>query len=185
MPLREEQIKFMQEMMKNRAGAEISVGAYGKYSIVNYSEDMGVMISTMDRNRIRMMINSTDPSGKFFMMNLDNSSLMWNERQKIRMYLDNRPIRQVMTLDELYTSRESSFWLTVPGKNRMQAIMYIANFSERAVDIVVEDEETPTPTGTPQVQTPVPTPVTTPAAPGFEIVIGLLGAGLVYYLRRK
>jgi hypothetical protein len=181
MPMEKEHVKFMQEMMKNRAGAEISVGAYGKYSIVNYSEDMGVMITTMDGNRIRMIINSTEPSGRFFMMNIDNSSLTWTERQIIHMYLDNRPMRQVMTSDELFAARESSFWLTMQGGNRMQAMMYIANFSERVVDVVVEEEGTPAPAGT----TEVPGPAAATPTPGFDIVVGLLGAGLVYYLRRK
>ncbi|MDO9098956.1 MAG: hypothetical protein Q7U60_12655, partial [Candidatus Methanoperedens sp.] len=140
MPVSEGHGRFMKEMMKNRAGAEIAVGAYGKYSIANYSEDTNVMIKSMERNRMRMTINSTDPAGKFFMMNLDNSSLTWTERQKIRLYIDNKPMRQVMTEDELYNARESSFWITMPGGKRMQAMMYIANFSERTVDVVVEEE---------------------------------------------
>ncbi|WP_096204380.1 hypothetical protein [Candidatus Methanoperedens nitratireducens] len=176
--------RFMGEMMRNRAGAEVSVGVSDKYSITNYSEGMNVMIRSMDRNRMRMTVNSTDPSGKFMMMNLDNSSMMWNPGQRVRLYLDNKPMRQVMTAEELYDAKESSFWLTMPGGNRMQAMMYIANFSERVVDVVVEEESTPAPTST---EAPVKTPVltSTPAAPGFEIALGLLGAGVVYRLRRK
>jgi len=41
--------KFMGEMMKNRAGAEISVGMQDKSSIVNYSDDMNVMIRSMEK----------------------------------------------------------------------------------------------------------------------------------------
>jgi hypothetical protein len=174
--------KFMGEMMKNRAGAEVSIGLSDKYSIVNYSENMNLMVRSMERNRIRMTINSTDHSGKFIMMNLDNSSMMWSQGQKIRLYLDNMSMRQVMTAEELYDANESCFWLTMSGDNRMQAMMYIANFSERVVDVVVEDESTPAPTST---ETPGKTPVPTPATPGFEIAIGLLGAGLAYRLGRK
>lgn len=183
MPVSEGHGRFMAEMMKNRAGAEIAVGAYGKYSIANYSEDTNVMIRSMDRNRMRMTINSTDPSGKFFMMNLDNSSLTWTERQKIRLYIDNKPMRQVMTEDELYNATVSSFWLTMPGGNRMQAMMYIANFSERTVDVAVEDEGAPTPAETPTA-TPEKTPAETPKTPGFGLAIGVAGAGIAY-LRRK
>lgn len=184
MPVNGMHQKFMGEMMRNRAGAEISMGMSGKYSIVNYSENMNVIIKSMEKNRVRMTINSTDPSGKFVMMNLDNSSLVWNERQKVSLYLDNKPMKQVMTDQELYDAKESSFWLTMPGGNRMQAMMYIANFSERVVDIVVEDVTTPTPT--PAITQAAKTPVSTPATtPGFEIVIGLLGAGIAYQLRRK
>jgi hypothetical protein len=182
MPDSEGHGRFMEEMMKKKAGAEIAVGEYGKYSIANYSEDTNVMIRSMEKNRMRMTINSTDPSGKFFMMNLDNSSLAWTERQKIRLYIDNKPMRQVMTEDELYNARESSFWITMPGGKRMQAMMYIANFSERTVDVVVEDE-TPTPAETPTA-TPEKTPAKTPKTPGFGLAIGVAGAGFAY-LRRK
>jgi hypothetical protein len=174
--------KFMGEMMKNRAGAEVSIGLSDKYSIVNYSENMNIILRSMERNRMRMTINSTDQTGKFIMMNLDNSSLMWSHGQKIRLYLDNMSMRQVMTAEELYDAKESCFWLTMSGDNRMQAMMYIANFSERVVDVVVEDESTPAPTST---ETAGKTPVPTPATPGFEIAIGLLGAGLAYRLGRK
>ncbi len=183
MPVNGMHQKFMGEMMRNRAGAEVSVGMSNKYSIVDYSENMNVMIRSMEKNRMRMTINSTDPSGKFVMMNLDNSSLVWNERQKIRLYPDNKPMKRVMTEQELYDAKESSFWLAMPGGNRMQAMMYIANFSERVVDIVVEDGTTPTPTST--ITQAATIPVSTPATPGFEIVVGLLGAGIAYQLGRK
>jgi len=178
-PVSEGHGRFMAEIMRNRAGAEIAVGAYGKYAIANYSEDMNVMIRAMERNRMRLVINSTDPRGKFMIMNLDNSSLTWTERQKIKLYIDNRPMRQVMSVDELYNATESSFWLTMHAGNRMQAFMYIANFSERTVDVVVEEEGTPTATETPA------TPAATPGAPGFEMLAGLLGAGVAYLMRRR
>ena len=171
---------FMGEMMRNRAGAEISVGDSDKYSIVNYSDDMNVMIRSMEKNRMRLIVNSENHSGKFIMMNIDNSSMMWNERQKVRLYLDNKPMRQVMSEQELYDIKESSFWLNMTGRNRMQAVMYIANFSERQVDIVVEDEGTPA--ATPEV---TKTATTTPKTPGFGIGLGLLCAAAVYRLRRR
>jgi len=175
MPMDGMQQKFMGEMMKNRAGAEVSIGKSDKYSIVNYSENMNLMVRSMDRNHMRMTINSTNHSGKFIMMNLDNSSMMWSQGQKIHLYLDNVSMRQVMTAEELYDAKESCFWLTTSGDNRMQAMMYIANFSERVVDVVVGNESTTAPTST----------ETTGKTPGFEIAIGLLGAGLAYKFGRK
>lgn len=181
--------KFMGEMMKNRAGAEVSVGKSDKSSIVNYSDDMNVMIRSMEKNRMRMTINSQDHSGKFIMMDIDNTSMVWNERQRIRLYLDNNSLRQVLSEQELYEANESCFWLNMMGTNRMQAVMYIANFSERQVDIVVEDNVTST--ATPEM-TPIATPEVTkttvsetPKTPGFEIAVGLLGTAAAYRMRRK
>jgi hypothetical protein len=181
--------KFMGEMMKNRAGAEISVGTSDKSSIVNYSEDMNVTIRSMEKNRMRMTINSQDHSGKIIMMDIDNTSMRWNESQKIHLYLDNKSLRQVMSEQELYDAKESSFWLNMMGKNRMQAVMYIANFSEHQVDIVVEDNLTSTATpevtitSTPEVTKPAVSG--TPKTPGFEVMIGLLGTAVAYRIRRK
>lgn len=181
MPMSEMHRGFMGEI--NRAGAEISVGDSDSSSIVNYSKDMNVMIKSMEKNRMRMMVNSSNHSGKFIMMNIDNSSLMWNEGQKIRLYLDNKPMRQVMGEQELYNATDSSFWLTMMGRNRMEAMMYIANFTERQVDIVVEDEGTPTPevTGTTTKGTTTPTPKT----PGFGAALGILCTVAAYALRRR
>ncbi len=58
MPMYAMHQNFVGEMMKNRVGAEAFVGTSDKYSIVNYSENMNVNIKSMDRNRMRMTINS-------------------------------------------------------------------------------------------------------------------------------
>jgi hypothetical protein len=77
----------------------------------------------------------------------------------MRFYLDNKPMRQVMTEQQLYDAKESSFWL------------------------MVEDGTTPTPT--PTITQAAKTPVSTPTTPGFGFILGLLGAVLAYQLGRK
>ncbi len=185
MPVDMSSRNFMGEMMRKRAGAEISVGKSDKSSIVNYSDDMNVRIKSMERNRMRMIVNSENHSGKFLMMNIDNSSMMWNEKQRIRLYMDNQSMRQVMSEGELYDSNESCFWLNKMNGNRMQAIMYIQNFSERQIDIVVEDEGTATPSATIEAQKTAVPATATPKSPGFEIIIGLMGSAIAYRLKRK
>ncbi|MCE8422544.1 MAG: hypothetical protein J5U19_10140 [Candidatus Methanoperedens sp.] len=190
MPMSPVHARFMEEVQNNRAGSEIAIGAYGKQSIVNYSKDMNTMIRSMDKNRMRMTINSTDHTGKFMILNLDNSSLVWTDRQKIRLYLDNKSMRQMMSMEDLYAAKESSFWLAMHEGNRMEAMIYIANFSERTIDVTVEDEVTATPTTaipaatTSPTWTPEETPSATPKTPGFELILGALSVVLVY-LRKK
>ncbi len=89
--------RFMEEVKTKRAAAEVSVGESDKYSIVNYSENMNVTMQSIETDRMRMIINSSDPSGKFILMNIDNSSLTLKEGKKINLYLDNKPIKEVMT----------------------------------------------------------------------------------------
>ncbi|MCZ7401614.1 MAG: hypothetical protein O8C61_05275 [Candidatus Methanoperedens sp.] len=120
--------RFMEQVKTKKAGAEVSVGKSDKYSIVNYS-DMNVSMKSIAKDRMRMTVNSSDPSGKFILMNIDNSSLIWNEGQKITLYLDNKTLREVGTEQELYNATESSFWLNKTGNNKMQALVYISKFS--------------------------------------------------------
>lgn len=174
--------RFMGEVVTKRAGAEVSVGESDKSSIVNYSEDMNVTVDSIQSNHMRMTVESSNHSGKFILMNLDNSSLTWIEGQKITLYLDNKPMKEVMTEQELYNASESSFWLNITGRNKVQAMMYIANFSTHQVDVVVGAPVTPTPTATAAETT---TPATTPKTPGFEIALGALGTVAAAYMMRR
>jgi hypothetical protein len=179
--------RFMGEVMTRRAGAEVSVGESDKSSIVSYS-DMNVTVQSIDSNHMRMMVDSSNHSGKFVFMNLDNTSLTWIEGQRINLYLDNKTMREVMTEQELYNASESSFWLNVTGKNRMQAMMYIANFSTHQVDIVVAAPVTPTTVATTAETTTTvetTTPATTPKTAGFEIALGAVSTIAAAYMMRR
>jgi PGF-CTERM motif len=181
MPHDDMEERFMGEVKTKRAGAEVSVGESDKYSIVNYS-DMNVTMDSIEPNHMRMMVNSSDHAGKFILMNIDNSSLNWNEGDRISLHLDNQMMKEVMTEQELYNATESSFWLHKTGPNRMEALMYIHNFSTHQVDIVVEAAVTRT-------STPVTSTITataTPKTPGFGLVLGTLATlAAIYAARRK
>jgi len=64
MPHDDMEERFMGEMMTNRAGAEVQWENQIKYSIVNYSEDVNVTMESIRTDHMRMMINSSDHSGK-------------------------------------------------------------------------------------------------------------------------
>jgi hypothetical protein len=181
MPHDDMENRFMGEVMKKRAGAEVSVGESDKSSIVNYSKDMNVTVESIESNHMRMMVESSNHSGKFVLMNLDNSSLTWIEGQKITLYLDNKPMKEVMTEKELYNATESSFWLSMSRGNKMQALMYIDSFSTRQVDVVVGS---PTATAV-ETTTATKTAATTPKTPGFEIALGALTVAAAYLMRRR
>ncbi|HEY9207325.1 MAG TPA: PGF-CTERM sorting domain-containing protein [Candidatus Methanoperedens sp.] len=187
MPHDDMEDKFMGEMMTKRAGAEISVGKSDKYSIVNYSENVNVTVDSIETDRMRMMIDSSDSSGKFILMNIDNSSLKLDEGQKISLYLDNKPMKQVSTEQELYNTSESSFWLGMNGRDKMQMLAYISKFSTHQLDVVVEAAVTP---AQGQITTTVTIPVATTApakkTPGFEIALGVLSTvAAAFIMRRK
>lgn len=186
MPHDDMEERFMGEVKTRRAGAEVSVGKSDKYSIVNYS-DMNVSMDSIETNHIRMIVDSSEHAGKFILMNIDNSSLKWNEGDRISLHLDNKTMNEVEKEQDLYNATESSFWLNKTGPNRMQALMYVQNFSTHQVDIVVEAavNQTPAPTGT-TVKTPVMTTATaTPKTPGFGLVLGTLGTLAAAYISRR
>lgn len=184
--------RFMEEVKKKRAGAEVSVGESDKYSVINYSENVNVTMQTIETDRMRMLIDSSDPSGKFILMNIDNSSLTLNEG-KINLYLDNKSIKEVLTEQELYNSSESSFWLNKTGENRIEALVFISKFSTHQLDIVVGTQavqtanQTATTTAT-RTTTTASTAVQTsaPKTSGFEIILGTISiiASLCAYRRK-
>jgi hypothetical protein len=190
MPLDNMEMRFMEEVKTKKAGAEVSVGKSDNYSIVNYSGDVNVTMGSIETGHVRMEINSSDHSGKFILMNFDNSSLMWNEGQNLNLYLDNKTMKEVETEKELYNASESSFWLNTTGKNKMQALVYISNFSTHQIDVVVgaQANQTSTQIATPGTTTNATTPGTatpTPTTPGFEIALGALGTMAAAYIARR
>ncbi|MCZ7405414.1 MAG: hypothetical protein O8C67_10865 [Candidatus Methanoperedens sp.] len=91
MPHDDMEERFMGEVKTKRAGAEVSVGESDKSSIVNYSEDLNVTVESIKSNHMRMTVESSNHSGKFILMNLDNSSLTWIEGQKITLRILKNP----------------------------------------------------------------------------------------------
>ncbi len=181
MPHDELEQRFMDEVRTKRAGAEVSVGESDESSIVNYSDDTNVSVDSVESNRMRMTVESSNHSGRIILVNLDNSSLTWSTGQNITLYLDNKPFNEVMTEQDLYNATDSSFWINVTGDNRLEALVYIASFSEHQVDIVVGTAPTTTTTST-----ETPTSTATSKTPGFEIALGVFGtAAAAYMIRRR
>jgi hypothetical protein len=181
MPHDDMEERFIRDVVTKRDGAEVSVGESDKSSVVNYSDDLNVSVDSVQSDRMRMMVESSNHSGKFILMNLDNSSLTWIEGQKITLYIDNIPMKQVMTEQELYNATDSSFWLNMAGGNKIEALMYVASFSTHEVDVVV-GTATATPTATTSETT---TATATPKTPGFEMALGALGTVAAAYMMRR
>lgn len=173
--------RFMSEVKTKKAGAEVSVGESDKYSIVNYSENVSVTVDSIEPDRVRMKVESPEHAGKIILMNIDNSSLTWNEDGRISLYLDNQKIKEVLTEQELYNAIQSSFWLNKAGPKKLQALVYIQNFSTRQLDIVVEPQ-TPTTTGT---TTAVMTTATPTKTPGFDLALGAISILVAVYAARR
>ncbi len=179
--------QFMGQVMVNKTGAEVSVGESDKSSIVNFSSNVSVTVDSVEANRMTMTVESSDHAGKLILMNIDNSSLMLTEGQNVTLYLDGKPMKEVMTEQELYSASESSFWINRAGPNKMEALVYISTFSTHTIDIVVGAAATPAPTTVIQATvTEQPTPTPTPRAPGFELAVGVLGTvAAAFILRRR
>ncbi len=175
---------FSQEIARNKVGMEIAIGRNRSYNAINYSERMQLRIQAMERDRIKLVINSTDPAGKIVAINLDNSTLEIMPRYRLRINYDGMPLQCVNNPDAVFNGTTQPLcWISqVQDRTRAQLMIYIPNFSERTIDIVVEPEvETPSPTA--NATTAMPT--ATPAAPGFEVVASLAGLLILALVRRR
>jgi hypothetical protein len=171
--------RFSQEIARNRVGMEITIGRNRSYNAINYSERLQLRIQEMDQDRISLQINATEPAGKIIAINLDNTSLVLRERDRLRIHYDGQPIQCVDDPNMVFnaTDRPACWISPLQERVRAQLMFYIPSFSEHTIDIIVEPETTVTPTLT---ETEVPTnttvkPSETPKTSGFGIIISLIG----------
>ncbi|MCL7475482.1 MAG: hypothetical protein M8352_05510 [ANME-2 cluster archaeon] len=167
---------FAREMTQNRTGAEVSLGKGGSISVVDYSQRMRVQMQSMTNERIRLRVNCTDPEGKMMAINLDNTSLIVQERDRLRIYYDGEPMQCVDDPDMVFNATQARCYISRESRERAQIMMYIPEFSEHTIDIVVESE--------------APADTTTPSTgmPGFGALMGIcavLLSGIKYQRARR
>ncbi|MCL7415903.1 MAG: hypothetical protein M8349_07610 [ANME-2 cluster archaeon] len=165
---------FAREMSRNRAGAEVCLGEGGSISVVNYSQRMRVQMQSMTNERIQLRVNSTDPEGKMIAFNLDNTSLMLKEWDRLRILFDGEPMQCVDDPVEVFNATQARCYLSYESRERVQIMMYIHEFSEHTIDIVVESEATADATATPST-----------GIPGFGAVLGIFAVLLSWILYQR
>ncbi len=177
---------FAREVAKNRAGAEVSLGKGGSMSVVNYAEEMHVELQSMTEDMIRLRVNSTDPAGRIMAFNLDNTSLMLREMDRIGIHYDGTPMACVNDPELVFNATTATCWISQQTREQAQVMMYIPEFSEHTIDIVVESDEAdevPTTTETPET---TDTPETTETeVPGFAALSAVLSLVLTGYVFKK
>lgn len=177
--------RLTQEMARNRVCLELALGRNGTYNAVNYSARMQLRIQTMERDRIRLMLNATEPSGSIIAINLDNTSLSIGARERLRIHYDGQPLQCADNPDTVFngTARPLCWISPVQERVRAQLMIYVPSFSEHTIDILVEPEVTGTPTAT-ATSTPA-TPTPTKPASGFDLIAAIFGVTIVIYLRKR
>jgi hypothetical protein len=168
---------MVQEIGRNRVGAEVCLGMNGSMNMVNYSKHLRIQMEEMTTNRVRLKLDSTDPTGKILAFNLDNTSLELQEREKLRLYYDNVPMQCVDDPELVTNAIGKACFISQQSRNRAQIMINVPEFSEHIIEIVVEDESGMEPT---EAVTGIPTKV-----PGYEAVIALSALLLVVYLIRR
>ncbi len=178
--------RFSQEIARNRIGMEIALGRNGTYNAVNYSAAMRLRVQEMTQNRIRLMVNSTDPVGNIIAINLDNSSLGIRARDRLRIHLDGTSLQCVNDSNIVFNATDRPLcWISpIQNMTRAQLMIHIPRYSEHTIDIVVEPEETPTATPTANITMTTAVPVETQKTPGFELIVSLVGLLIWVYVVR-
>lgn len=177
--------RLSQEIARNRVGMDVAIGRNGTYDFINYSAGMHMRVQTMDRDRIRLVVNATNLTGRIIAINLDNSSLVIGPRDRLRIRYDGQLIQCMDDPNVVFNGTDSPLcWLSpIQDRARIQLMIYAPKFSEHAIDILVEPEVT----GTPTVNATTVKPAGTPGAPGFGVMISLAGLLIWAFLaaRRK
>lgn len=183
--------EFAQGIAQNRIGLEVALGANETHDVVNYSRNMRLEVQEMMEERVRMQVNSTEPEGKAISINLDNTSLEVSERQRLGVHFDEEPLNCIDDPEAVLNGTDSEqplCWVSPVQNKSATCLMYIPNFSVHTIDLLAEEEVTPTPSET---VTTAPTTEEAPPAesPGFEVVAGgiaiLTAAALIVSRRRN
>jgi len=180
---------FSQEIARDRMGMEVAIGRNRSYSAINYSARLQLRVQEMDQDRIRLQINATEPAGKIIAVNLDNTSLVLRERDRLRIHYDGQPLQCVDDPNLVFNATDRPVcWISpIQDRVRAQLMIHIPNYSEHTIDILVEPETTATPTLTAPV---VPTnttvkPAETQKTPGFGVTVSLIGLFAWVILARR
>ncbi|MBC2706994.1 MAG: hypothetical protein HF977_04590 [ANME-2 cluster archaeon] len=168
---------FVREMAGDRVGAEVSLGKGGSMSVVNYAEEMHVELQSMTQDMIQLRVNCTDPAGRIMAFNLDNTSLMLQEMDRIGIHYDGTRMACVNDPELVFNATTATCWISQQTREQAQIMMYIPEFSEHTIDIVVESDEAaevPTTTETPDTK-----------VPGFAALSAVLSLVLTGYVFKK
>ncbi len=165
---------FVREVAKNRVGAEVSLGKGGSISVVNYAEEMHVRLQSMTQDKIQLRVNCTDPAGKIMAFNLDNTALMIQDRDRLRIHYDGTPMACVDDPELVFNATRATCWISQQTREQAQVMMYIPEFSEHTIEIVVESDEAAEVPTTPET-----------GVPGFEAVIAVLALVLTGYVSKR
>jgi hypothetical protein len=180
---------FSQEIARNRMGMEIALGRNGTYDSINYSTMMQMRVQAMDRNRISLLVNATEPSGRIIAINLDNTSLIVGAHEMLRIHYDGQPMDCVTNPNIVFNGTDRPLcWISpIQEGVRAQLMIYVPHFSEHTIDITVEPEVIGTPAATQTASSAITTviPAATPKAPGFGLIVSLIGLLTWAFFRRR
>lgn len=177
-----------------RFGCEIAIGNQSTYSPVNYSAGIQCWADQFERERLRIRVRSTDPTGTLVGINFDNRSFNLGDPDQLQVRLNDRLMNRTRDLDRLYNETDvpQCWWLA--QDNAVQMLCNIPEFSEQVITIEpggapeVTPAVTPAPTATPvptPVASPSETPTPTPTTPGFGVVFAIAGLLAVAYIVKR
>ncbi|VVB88201.1 Uncharacterised protein [uncultured archaeon] len=146
------QKKVSQEIEDNGVGMEIAFGRNRTVNAINYSERMNLSIREMEKDRIRLSINSSETAGRIIIMNLDNASLVIGHGERLRINYDSEPLDCGDNPDMIFNGTDRPLcWISSVQDSKGQIMIYVPHYSQHTIEILVEPETTPAePAGTAQ-----------------------------------
>ncbi len=172
--------RLSDEIERDEMGMEATIGQNRTYNSVNYSARLQMRVQEMDKDHIRLQINATEPAGHIIAINLDNSSLMITDRDRLRINYDGMALQCVDDQNVVFNASDRPVcWISpIQDRVRAQLIVRVPSYSVHTIDIVVE----------PGIATPANTtmiPAQTPKTPGFELIISLVGLLICVLLGKR
>lgn len=186
------QERIAREIANNRMGTEVSISS-NTVSTANFT-DVETTVQAMGNASISMKVSSSTTAGRTISINLDNSSLVVGNNQKLVIRYDGKDLQCVSDPNMVFNGTDQPACWISPIQNgvKTQILIFVPHFSEHNIEIAVEPVGGETPetiaTNATVTKTEVTATTTTTKSPGFEIlgtIITLLGSAFLILRKHR
>ena len=124
--------RIIKAISEGRVGGEIRVGKYVDFT--NYTYGFHAKIQNMEKDRLKITVDSENHEGKVLMINVNKSDLQYDSSHKIVVKLDGNELRMTSENDVLAGGSEGKY-AVIDNGNSVMILVYVPHFSEHTVDV--------------------------------------------------
>ncbi len=167
--------KVINAIQQGKMGGEMDINEKAN-DFINYTYGLHANLKVREKNNIQIAVSSENSEGKAIMINVDKSTMNYDEHHNIIVKIDGNKIKMTNENDVLAGGNEGKY-AVVDNGNSVTILVYIPHFSSHTLN--VESQETSSISGT--IGSLIGNPVILAA---IAIIIILIIAGVIILIKK-